>query len=240
MPRLKPAALPRDDDHEDASNRDGSFVQRVVPAAGAPKPETSAANSVFGQAAPAAVRGRKPGTVAQPIDVDAVEIRKGVPLPPSITGTGGVSASAALLAKMSKGDSVVLPGPQARTLVSTARKLGIKAQLRSMKHDAALVARHGEEVAGGLELQGDAVHVARQTATQVITPIAEAIASTGGASEVLVFYAGLLTHLALDVQYCIGSAEITAILQAAQSTVDKRVAGAPPSIFAPEAGGQPH
>lgn len=104
-------------------------------------------NSVFGQAAPSG-RGRKPGTVAQPIDVDAVEIRKGVPLPPSVTGSGGVSASAALLAKMAKGDSVVLPGPQARTLISTARKLGIKAQLRTLRHDAAAVAKHGEDAAG--------------------------------------------------------------------------------------------
>lgn len=144
MPRVKPAALPHD---EDDTSRDGTFTQRVVPAASAPKPETSAANSVFGQVAPSP-RGRKPGTVAQPIDVNAVEIRKGVPLPPSVTGSGGVSASAALLDKMGKGDSVVLPGPQARTLVSTARKLGVKAQLRSLKHDAAAVAKHGDDVAG--------------------------------------------------------------------------------------------
>lgn len=147
MPRLKAAALPRDDEDNDASNRDGTFVQRVVSANDKPPPATTAVNSVFGQAAPGKP-GRKAGAVVTPIDVDAVEIRRGVPLPPSVTGSGGVSASAMLLSKMAKGDSVVLAGPQARTLVSTASKLGIKAQLRSLKHDAAAVAKHGEDVVG--------------------------------------------------------------------------------------------
>lgn len=49
---------------------------------------------------------------------------------------------------MSKGHSVVLPGRHARTLVAAARKAGVKVLMRKLSHDAAAVAKHGEDVAG--------------------------------------------------------------------------------------------
>lgn len=150
MPRVKPAALPQDADDEldDATSRDGSFTQRVVSAAGSARPPTSAANSVFGQiSAKKAGRPAGSGTPLQYIDAAAVQIRSGVPLPPSLRdGAGGPSM--ALLKRMTKGDSVLLPQRQARTMLKTARQAGVKMVARSMAHDPEAVKLHGSDVHG--------------------------------------------------------------------------------------------
>lgn len=152
MPRVKSATLPRDDadDHagDDASNRDGTFTNRVVSAASAPPVATTAINSVFGQLRTASKLGRPAGVARMPIDLHAVQIRSDVPVPPPAGPTSGYSACRDLLAKMGKGHSVLLAGRQARSLVSAARKIGIKVVARKMGHDAAAVAQHGADVTG--------------------------------------------------------------------------------------------
>jgi antitoxin (DNA-binding transcriptional repressor) of toxin-antitoxin stability system len=145
MPRAKPQHRQDDDDTDDDSGRP---VQRIVPAAGTTPPPTTAANSPFAAGQAAARRGRPPGVAVDPIDVDAVPIRSGVPLPPNQAARGAGNRALKLLQRMAKGDSVVLSGKHARTLVSAARKAGVKVALRKLHDDASLVAQYGAEVAG--------------------------------------------------------------------------------------------
>jgi hypothetical protein len=103
---------------------------------------------VFGQVA-LKKAGRPPGTgtAIQLIDPNAVQIRSGVPLPPSQRdGSGGPSM--ALLKRMAQGDMVLLPQRQARTMLKTARLAGVKMVSRRMSHDPEAVALHGADVHG--------------------------------------------------------------------------------------------
>ena len=93
-----------------------------------------AANSVFDVARKAA---RKPRVLVPAIDIDTLQVRSGVPLPPSTVGGGaGISRYAAVLAKMNTGDSVELLPVQARSLVSYAKKQGVKVAVRRLSETA--------------------------------------------------------------------------------------------------------
>lgn len=109
-----------DDSHDDMPIR-----QRVVNAAGAPRPQTSAPASVFafGQAAKS---GRKPAL----LDPAAVVIRSGVPMPPIGNRTGGTYI--ALWERMAAGDMVELPDRAAHGLITHVKKLGGKAAIRRL------------------------------------------------------------------------------------------------------------
>lgn len=99
-----------------------------------PKPP-GVANSVFDIARPppkatAAASTRSPH--APLIELGAIKIRSGVPLPASIR----VGASErtvrykALLAKMKVGDSVELMPQQAKAIVACAKRIGVKVAIR--------------------------------------------------------------------------------------------------------------
>ena len=93
-----------------------------------------AANSVFDVARKAARKMRIP---VPAIDIDALQVRSGIPLPPSTTGRGtGFSVYAAVLEKMKAGDSVELLPVQARSLVSYAKKQGVKVAVRRLSETA--------------------------------------------------------------------------------------------------------
>ena len=115
MPRAK--LTPRDLDDAD-DHADESSVQRIVPAAGAARPASTAANSVFDA-------GRMAKAAATPprIDADQIVIRKGVPKPAAKNSR--VNNYGTVLAKMQPGDSVELPTKQARGFYSSAKKCGV-------------------------------------------------------------------------------------------------------------------
>lgn len=111
-----------DDDHDDAP------IQRTRSQAGSkPLPATTAASSVFALGKQAKSMAKQPR-----IDVDAVQIRSGVPVPPPATGSNAMSPYAALLARMQPGDMVELPYRQGYGLLSMAKKLGIKVTRRTL------------------------------------------------------------------------------------------------------------
>lgn len=102
--------------------------QRIVSAreATAHKPN-GAASSVF-EAGRQAKPPAKPRTLMPPLDVAAISIRKGVPLPPP--KNDAASPYRALLESMAAGDSVVLLTGHAKSAVSRAKKLGLKVATR--------------------------------------------------------------------------------------------------------------
>ena len=101
---------------------------RIVAASTAPRvpKDIKAASSVFavGQAA-------KPAKVPRErLDVSVVEIKAGVPLPPNTRS--GPSKYHALLQRMPKGSMVELPDKQAGSLVSQAKKAGVRCAVRKL------------------------------------------------------------------------------------------------------------
>lgn len=86
-------------------------TQRRTSAAGAPRPATTAARSVFEQ-------WRKPARLPLP----DIVVRKGVPLPGADHARTAVLANAAKA--MEVGDSVELPLRYARSLMRVARRFG--------------------------------------------------------------------------------------------------------------------
>lgn len=103
--QLKNAPAIEDDDDP------GLPVQRIVSAAGQPRPATSAVRSAFDAAVALTA---PPATIA---------IRRGIAPPPGPTSRGsGVYRKAA--AEMEVGDSAVLPLHQAKSLMRIARKFG--------------------------------------------------------------------------------------------------------------------
>jgi hypothetical protein len=100
--------------------------QKIVPAGAAPRPQTTAANSVFAQAG-----SKKPRTISV-FDPLAIKVTKNKPLPPQVT-RGAQSRSQLLLQRLAKGDCAEdLTHAQARTVVAHARKLGIKVASRRL------------------------------------------------------------------------------------------------------------
>lgn len=98
---------------------------RNVPANSFPRvpPAVKAASSVF--AAGTAAKPQRKG-----LDVNAVEIKADVPLPPN--SRSGPSKYQALLERMPKGSMVELPDKQAGSLVSQAKKAGVRCAVRKL------------------------------------------------------------------------------------------------------------
>jgi hypothetical protein len=86
-------------------------------------PAAKAASSVF-----AAADAAKPPRTK--LDVNALEIKTNVPLPPN--SRSGPSKYAALLARMPKGSMVELPDKQAGSLLSQAKKSGVRCAMRKL------------------------------------------------------------------------------------------------------------
>lgn len=102
---------------------DGMPQQRIVPAAGAPKPQTTGAPSVFGAAKNSRAYTR------QNIDPESVPIISKVPVPPMVHT---ISVYSRLWARMKKGDHVELTDRQAHGLVAHAKKAGGKVAVRRL------------------------------------------------------------------------------------------------------------
>lgn len=100
-----------------------TMTQRRTTAAetGIHKP-AGAASSVFD-----AGRQAKP-PAPPPFDPSKVTIKSGVPIPPAKTGRPAFADD--ILSRMKAGDSVELPTPQARSLMSRAKKTGITVVVR--------------------------------------------------------------------------------------------------------------
>jgi hypothetical protein len=101
---------------------------RIVSASSAPRAPQNikAASSVF--AVGDAAKPPKPPRKA--LDVHAVEIKTSVPLPPN--SRSGPSKYAALLQRMPPGSMVELPDKQAGSLVSQAKKSGVRCAMRKL------------------------------------------------------------------------------------------------------------
>lgn len=123
MPRAKPAAKLTDDD-----NDSGLPVRTRTTAGSTPPPATTAASSVFELG-----RKAKPAPTARSmIDVDAVAIKRGVPVPPPQVGKGAASPYAKLLERMKPGDMVELPYRQGYGLLSMAKKMKVTVTRRTL------------------------------------------------------------------------------------------------------------
>lgn len=96
-----------------------TIKQRHTSAAdtGVQKP-AGARSSVFDVAKP-------PPRPRTTLDVAAVKIRSGVPIPAHRHGPGAVSGYETLLKQMKAGDCVTLPEREAGSMLSRAKKLGI-------------------------------------------------------------------------------------------------------------------
>jgi hypothetical protein len=126
------------DDEDDTSD---AITQRVVAASTAAKPHTTAAASVFAlgrqmeaKAAepPAPPKAKKPPR-AKPalVDLTAVEIKKGVPIPPVSRNVDTCKPTFWKLAQaMEVGDFVELPLRSGKTLVAKARARGLQMTTR--------------------------------------------------------------------------------------------------------------
>lgn len=109
-----------------------AVTQRTVPAAvtsGRKKPHPNSSAFAAGEAI-------KP----TPLDPHKVQIRRDVALPAVAPGRD-MSAYKALLDRMVKNDSVVLTTHQARSMVSAAKKAGIKVAVRRIDADTSGVWR---------------------------------------------------------------------------------------------------
>lgn len=103
----KKAAL--DDEHDDEPVR-----QRVIPARGQSRPQTTAAPSVF-----ALAKASKPKRERIPFDQSAVVVKTGVPLPEKKFAG---SSYAALWQRMTPGSMVELPARTAASLIAYVKK----------------------------------------------------------------------------------------------------------------------
>lgn len=100
-----------DDDADETS------VQRIVPANGAGRPNTSAPNSVFDAGRKAKVAAEIPKLAPHQI-----VIRKGVPKPKARSESGSVYLD--VIRQMQPTDSVELPLSQAKSLYARAKEFG--------------------------------------------------------------------------------------------------------------------
>ena len=104
------------------------LTQRRISAHAAPRVHTSAPSSIFDAGRQAKAAATPPRNV---VDVDALVIRRGVPIPEAKHGTQG-SKYQELLSRMQPGDSVVLPTKKAQALGAAAKKLKVKVALRAL------------------------------------------------------------------------------------------------------------
>lgn len=105
--------------------------QRRVAATSIDKP-SGASSSVFDMAR-AAKPPRKTRTLLPPLDVGSIKIRSGIPIP-NPTRAPGTSPYRQLLDKLKPGDSVELDESYAKSLVSAAKKAGIKLAVRRVEN----------------------------------------------------------------------------------------------------------
>lgn len=132
MPRnaTRQSRIAQDDD-DDASGKPMQ-IRRGVGEWPATRTAVAPTRSPFDAGAAA-----KPRRVAAPkIDFDAVEIEHGIPIPPPRTAGGGY---AQLLARLSPGDSVLLPSRNANGLVAALKKAKRKAAIRNVDEHSARV-----------------------------------------------------------------------------------------------------
>lgn len=129
MARTTPTPkLPKSNPWHDHNEEDaGKPRQTIVPAGAAPAVKTSAANSVFAQAAPAKPKRQ----AAPPLDPSKVKIIPGAPIPPACY-TRAASLYQALLDKMKKGDCVQLPERNALSLATHMRGVKVKVTTRNL------------------------------------------------------------------------------------------------------------
>lgn len=108
-----------------------AVTQRTVPASSAGGAKKLLPNASAFAKGDAAKPARKTAT---PINLEAVTIKKGVPLP-SHTPVHRSSAATELLNRMVKGDSVELTTLQARNVKAQATKLKVEVALRKLGED---------------------------------------------------------------------------------------------------------
>ena len=121
MPKATPARAP-----QAAAERDHApIIQTTSKAGSKPPPATTGAASVF-----ALAQAAKPPR--QRVDIAAVAIQRGVPVPPPQSGKGAASPYAQLLAKMQPGDMVQLPYRQGYGLLSMGKKLKVPLTRRTL------------------------------------------------------------------------------------------------------------
>lgn len=75
--------------------------------------------------------------------------------------------------------------------------------------------------ASGTVLEGEGPEMAMQLCQKVIHPLLMAIVEQQGAYAVVQFYAGLVTHLALDMNGALGTHHAQHIMDGAQAALDK-------------------
>lgn len=120
------------EDHDDDHDGKPTQIRRGVGEWPATRTAVAPTSSPFAAGAAA-----KPRRVAAPkIDFDAVEIDRGIPIPPPRTAGGGY---AQLLARLSPGDSVLLPSRNANGLVSAIKKAKRMAAIRKVDEHSARV-----------------------------------------------------------------------------------------------------
>ena len=114
-----------------ASDLPGGPIQRSVPAAGQPLPATSAPRSAFD------LVPKKAGTpkTRMRLDITAIEVRVGVPIPEDIRRPRPGNSYADLTKRMPVGSCVELPERCACSLVSAGTKAGIKFTRRRLNTD---------------------------------------------------------------------------------------------------------
>lgn len=119
-PKNRAAAVVTTGDDDDVD--DAPITQRRVDAASAPKLATTGAASVF-------ALGKKPKATRVNINIDAVQIESGVPVP---LEECKFARYPVLWRRMQPGDMVRLPEHQANALASAAKKLGEKCLVRKL------------------------------------------------------------------------------------------------------------
>ena len=75
--------------------------------------------------------------------------------------------------------------------------------------------------ASGTVLEGEPHKMAMQFCQQVIHPLLMALVKREGAHAVVGFYAGLVTHIGLDMNVALGTHQAKHILQRALDTVER-------------------
>lgn len=138
------APLPVSADDDDVD--DAPLVQRTVPASRsggvslvdrpAWTPPKEATVTTPAQTPPQPKKARVAGPAFDPL---TIELKKDRALPPNVRG--GVSPYKALLERMEPGDSVDLPTAAAKSIVSTAKKLGMKVATRVLSAEVSGVWR---------------------------------------------------------------------------------------------------
>ena len=123
-------------DHAAASQQ----IKRIVSASGLAPVHTTAPASIF--AAGLAAKPKRTHSPAQPMDPDAVVIRSGVPVAPSLRGgSPGFNRALIVLQRMKSGDMVEVAHRHANSLAAQAKTAGIKIAKRKLSEETSGVWR---------------------------------------------------------------------------------------------------